>query len=70
MCERCNQVCEAPDWRYMLSAQVQDHTEESWVTAFNEAGEWPSTINPQPSPSTLTLNPPPSSLTLNPQPSS
>ncbi|KAK2078687.1 hypothetical protein QBZ16_003527 [Prototheca wickerhamii] len=35
-CERCAQSA-APDWRYIVSAQVADHTGEAWVTAFNEA---------------------------------
>lgn len=38
LCERCHASVPAPDWRYILSLQVADHTEASWVTAFNEVG--------------------------------
>lgn len=38
-CERCNQTLEDCDYRYLLQAQVQDHTGLTWVTAFQEAGE-------------------------------
>lgn len=35
-CERCGQNA-MPDWRYIVSMQVADHSGEIWVTAFNEA---------------------------------
>ncbi|OVA11806.1 OB-fold nucleic acid binding domain [Macleaya cordata] len=38
-CERCNQEFEECDYRYLLQAQVQDHTGLTWVTAFQETGE-------------------------------
>lgn len=37
-CERC-QAAGTPEWRYMLSLQVSDHTGQEWLTAFQEAGE-------------------------------
>lgn len=38
-CDRCNQEFEDCDYRYLLQAQIQDHTGLTWVTAFQEAGE-------------------------------
>ncbi|PIA43154.1 hypothetical protein AQUCO_02000529v1 [Aquilegia coerulea] len=38
-CERCNQEFEECDYRYLIQAQVQDHTGLTWVTAFQETGE-------------------------------
>ncbi|KAH7852870.1 hypothetical protein Vadar_030294 [Vaccinium darrowii] len=38
-CDRCNQEIEECDYRYLLQAQVQDHTGWTWVTAFQESGE-------------------------------
>lgn len=38
-CERCNQEFEECDYRYLLQAQIQDHTGLTWVTAFQESGE-------------------------------
>ncbi|XP_052200030.1 replication protein A 70 kDa DNA-binding subunit A [Diospyros lotus] len=38
-CDRCNQEFEECDYRYLLQAQVQDHTGLMWVTAFQESGE-------------------------------
>lgn len=38
-CERCNQDFEECDYRYLIQAQVQDHTGLTWVTAFQESGE-------------------------------
>lgn len=32
-CERCQQNS-AVEWRYILSAQVSDHTGQQWITAF------------------------------------
>lgn len=36
-CERCGASVTQPDYRYILSANIGDHTEAAWVTAFNEA---------------------------------
>jgi replication factor A1 len=38
-CDRCNQEFEDCDYRYLLQAQIQDHTGLTWVTAFQESGE-------------------------------
>ncbi|KAK9274578.1 hypothetical protein L1049_021827 [Liquidambar formosana] len=38
-CDRCNQEFDECDYRYLLQAQVQDHTGLIWVTAFQESGE-------------------------------
>ncbi|KAF4363568.1 replication protein A 70 kDa DNA-binding subunit A [Cannabis sativa] len=38
-CDRCNQEFEECDYRYLLQAQIQDHTGLTWVTAFQESGE-------------------------------
>ncbi|CAN6469440.1 unnamed protein product [Victoria cruziana] len=38
-CERCDQDFSECDYRYILQAQVQDHTGVTWVTAFQESGE-------------------------------
>ncbi|XP_010261943.1 PREDICTED: replication protein A 70 kDa DNA-binding subunit A isoform X2 [Nelumbo nucifera] len=38
-CDRCTQEFEECDYRYLLQAQVQDHTGLTWVTAFQESGE-------------------------------
>lgn len=37
-CERCNKDFDDCDYRYLLNAQVQDHTGLTWVTGFQEAG--------------------------------
>ncbi|KAL9252202.1 Replication protein A 70 kDa DNA-binding subunit A-like protein [Drosera capensis] len=39
LCDRCNQEFEDCDYRYLLQAQIQDHTGLIWVTAFQESGE-------------------------------
>ncbi|XP_021715030.1 replication protein A 70 kDa DNA-binding subunit A-like [Chenopodium quinoa] len=39
VCDRCNQEFEECDYRYLLQAQIQDHSGVTWVTAFQEAGE-------------------------------
>eukprot|EP00887_Chlorella_sp_A99_P004696 scaffold4.g4696.t1 len=36
-CERCAAAAQ-PDWRYILSCELQDHTGSQWATAFQEAG--------------------------------
>lgn len=38
-CDRCDKEFEECDYRYLLQAQVQDHTGVTWVTAFQESGE-------------------------------
>ncbi|KAK7363285.1 hypothetical protein VNO77_05421 [Canavalia gladiata] len=38
-CDRCNQAFEECDYRYLLQAQILDHTGISWITAFQESGE-------------------------------
>ncbi|XP_051137025.1 replication protein A 70 kDa DNA-binding subunit A-like [Andrographis paniculata] len=38
-CERCDQVVDECDYRYILQMQIQDHTGLTWVTAFQETGE-------------------------------
>ncbi|KAL6178695.1 hypothetical protein ACLB2K_050213 [Fragaria x ananassa] len=38
-CERCDQSVQQCDYRYILNLQIQDHTGEAWVTAFQESGE-------------------------------
>lgn len=38
-CDRCNQEFDDCDYRYLLQAQIQDHTGLTWVTAFQESGE-------------------------------
>ena len=38
-CDRCNQEFDVCEYRYILQAQIADHTGLTCVTAFNEAGE-------------------------------
>ncbi|KAM3344444.1 replication protein A 70 kDa DNA-binding subunit A [Capsicum galapagoense] len=38
-CDRCNQEFEECDYRYLLQAQIQDHTGLTWVTTFQESGK-------------------------------
>ncbi|KAL3613777.1 hypothetical protein CASFOL_041851 [Castilleja foliolosa] len=38
-CERCDQVVDECDYRYILQMQIQDHTGLTWVTSFQESGE-------------------------------
>lgn len=38
-CDRCDKEFEECDYRYLLQAQVVDHTGLTWVTAFQETGE-------------------------------
>lgn len=38
VCDRCNQEFEECDYRYLLQAQIQDHSGLTWVTAFQESG--------------------------------
>ncbi|KDQ14551.1 hypothetical protein BOTBODRAFT_32688 [Botryobasidium botryosum FD-172 SS1] len=37
-CEKCDKSCETPEWRYLLSFSVADHTSQAWLQAFNEVG--------------------------------
>lgn len=37
-CERCNQTA-APEWRYIVSLTLEDHTGNTWATAFAETGK-------------------------------
>ena len=32
-CERCNQMAQ-PEWRYIVSITLDDHTGHTWATAF------------------------------------
>lgn len=38
-CERCDAEFEECEYRYLLQAQVQDHSGVTWVTAFQDSGE-------------------------------
>ncbi|CAM8887162.1 unnamed protein product [Rhodiola kirilowii] len=38
-CDRCGQEFDECDYRYLLQAQIQDHSGVTWVTAFQEAGQ-------------------------------
>ncbi|KAL1371787.1 hypothetical protein HN51_002004 [Arachis hypogaea] len=38
-CDRCNQEFDECDYRFLLQAQILDHTGIAWVTAFQETGE-------------------------------
>jgi replication factor A1 len=38
-CEKCDMTYEAPQYRYILQANVQDHTGSMWINGFNEIGE-------------------------------
>jgi hypothetical protein len=38
-CERCARDCGEPAWRYLLSLQAQDHTANTWLTAFGDSGD-------------------------------
>ncbi|KAF2770452.1 single-stranded DNA-binding replication protein A [Teratosphaeria nubilosa] len=37
-CERCNATWDAPDYRYIMSVNVSDHTGQIWLSCFNETG--------------------------------
>ncbi|MED6156125.1 Replication protein A 70 kDa DNA-binding subunit A [Stylosanthes scabra] len=39
LCDRCNQEFDECDYRFLLQAQILDHTGITWVTAFQETGE-------------------------------
>ena len=38
-CERCAMHCAEPDYRYMMSIQVADHTGGNWMSVFNDEGK-------------------------------
>lgn len=38
-CEKCNATFDHPDYRYIMSLNVSDHTGQIWLSCFNEAGE-------------------------------
>lgn len=38
-CERCDRSYSAPEHRYILQANVQDHTGSLWINGFNDIGE-------------------------------
>ncbi|XP_059640341.1 replication protein A 70 kDa DNA-binding subunit A-like [Cornus florida] len=38
-CDRCDQLVDECDYRYILQFQIQDHTGLTWVSAFQESGE-------------------------------
>lgn len=38
-CDRCDRCVDECDYRYILQIQIQDHTGQAWVTAFQESGE-------------------------------
>ena len=37
-CEKCQITHEKPEWRYIASVNVSDHTGQLWVTCFDEVG--------------------------------
>ncbi|EAU88740.1 replication factor-A protein 1 [Coprinopsis cinerea okayama7 len=37
-CEKCEKVFEAPEYRYIMSMMVADHTGKAWFQGFNEVG--------------------------------
>ncbi|PWN30202.1 replication factor-a protein [Jaminaea rosea] len=38
-CEKCDTTYPAPQYRYILAANVADHTDGIWLSGFNEIGE-------------------------------
>ncbi|KAG8907990.1 Replication factor A protein 1 [Tulasnella sp. 403] len=38
-CEKCDRSYPEPDYRYLMSLQVADHTAQLWFQAFNEIGQ-------------------------------
>ncbi|KAF3911798.1 hypothetical protein AA313_de0207414 [Arthrobotrys entomopaga] len=38
-CEKCNSNWPEPDWRYILTCSVYDHTGQSWLNIFDDAGK-------------------------------
>ncbi|KAI9808713.1 MAG: hypothetical protein M1825_003865 [Sarcosagium campestre] len=37
-CERCDKTHASPDYRYMMSLNVSDHTGQMWLTCFDDVG--------------------------------
>ena len=37
-CERCDKAWPKPEWRYVLSVNVSDHTGQIWLSTFDEVG--------------------------------
>ena len=37
-CEKCDKTWDAPEYRYILSVNVSDHTGQMWLSCFNEVG--------------------------------
>ncbi|CDK27204.1 unnamed protein product [Kuraishia capsulata CBS 1993] len=38
-CEKCNELHDAPRWRYILSVSILDETDQLWVTCFEEVAK-------------------------------
>ena len=38
-CEKCDKTHDRPDYRYIMSVNVSDHTGQIWLSCFNEVGE-------------------------------
>ncbi|CAN4076368.1 unnamed protein product [Withania somnifera] len=38
-CDRCDQIVDECEYRYILQFQIQDHSGLTWVTAFQECGD-------------------------------
>ncbi|CAL1705705.1 unnamed protein product [Somion occarium] len=38
-CEKCERSYEKPEYRYIITMAVADHTQQAWFQGFNEAGE-------------------------------
>lgn len=38
-CEKCDVVHERPEYRYIMSVNVNDHTGQLWLSCFNEVGQ-------------------------------
>ena len=38
-CEKCDRSFDAPEYRYIVSANVQDYTGQVWLSGFNDVGE-------------------------------
>ncbi|KAL7413747.1 hypothetical protein BDY24DRAFT_414880 [Mrakia frigida] len=38
-CEKCQKSWDEPNWRYILSISVLDHSGQMWLTGFNDIGE-------------------------------
>ncbi|CAG8669133.1 1920_t:CDS:2, partial [Paraglomus occultum] len=37
-CEKCSKSYDSPDYRYILSIGIADHTGQAWLQAFNDVG--------------------------------